>query len=125
MATQTIQPFRVNQATSAQYACVLVDDTGAVVAASALTTLTLTLTDDATGTALNGRTNQNVLNANNVTVDSSGNVVWSIQPADNVIVGTRELEAHTALWTATWSSGTKSLTHEVAVLVTNLAGVTP
>jgi hypothetical protein len=116
-------PFRVNEQTTARYTAQIVDETGAALPAASLSTLKLTVYDQASGSVLNSRSQQNVLNANGVTVDSSGNLVWVMDPADNAIVGTRELEAHIALFEWTWAS-TKAGRHEVPILVLNLAKVT-
>lgn len=68
--------------------------------------LDLFLTD---GTAINSRSNQNVKNANNVTISTLGEVVWTIQAADNTIQGTLddgEYETHIAMFVWTLTDGT-------------------
>jgi hypothetical protein len=131
--------FSVNERTSPDYYATLVDPTGALVPGSLLTTLTLTLYDVVSGSVLNSRNAQNVLNLNDVTVYntaqsvtlSGGTVVsfnlwWAMRAADNVILGTRELERHVALFTATWTDANnkpRQLEHEIVILVTNLQKV--
>ena len=113
----------LTERTSGRYTCQLVDETGAGISFVSLITLLLTLYDLATGTMINGRTAQNVLNDNNVTVDASGNLVWSIQPADNIIVtDALSLETHIALFQATWATG--ACDHEVSLPVRNVTRVT-
>lgn len=127
MSSQTTQPFRVNEKTTARYTCTLKDQNDVVVPAASLSTFTLDLYDVDSGAAINSRTAQNVLNANDVTVSAGGVVVWTMRPADNAIVGTKELEAHTALFKATWvdaNTVTQQLEHEVSILVLNLNKVT-
>jgi hypothetical protein len=114
----------LTQGTSAQYTAQLVDQTGAPVPSSALTTLTLTLYDAVTGTVINGRTAQNVLNANGVTVDSLGNLVWTLTPADvPIITAALAIETHIAVWQATWGLAS-ACTHEVSLPVRRVQ-VTP
>jgi hypothetical protein len=113
----------LTERTSAQYKAQLQDPTGAGVPASTLLTLALTLYDLATGTVINGRSQQNVLNANNVTVDASGNLVWAIQGADNSIVtASLAIETHIALFEASWATG--ECKHEVSLPVRNVNRVT-
>lgn len=73
---------------------------------STLSGLLLTLyviKQNGTDEVLNGRNQQNVLQANNVTVDESGNFVWEVQPADTTIVETFLLyERHIALLEWSW-----------------------
>ena len=115
--------FRVNEKTTARYTAQIVDELNVGIPAASLSTLTLTLYGVVSGTILNSRNAQNVLNANGVTVDSSGNLVWTMAPADNAILGTQALETHAALFVWTWA-GTKEGRHEVIILVDNLQKVT-
>lgn len=109
----------VPQLTSAQYAATLQDQSGAGVSAGSLSSLTLTLTDAVSGAIINGRNAQNTLNANNVTVDASGHLVWTMQPADSPIHdATREVENHVATFVVIWSTG--RINHQVLLAVTNL-----
>lgn len=117
------EPFL--EKTSGQMTGTLTDETGAVVPAASLTTLTLTLFDLASGTILNSRDAQNVLNTNNVTVSALGVLVWTIQPADNAIVNDNlARETHRALFQWTWSAGAKSGKGYQDLVVENLAKVT-
>jgi hypothetical protein len=111
----------IPEGSSARYTATLLDELGAGVPAASLTTLTLTLYDDKTGAIINGRNAQNVLNANGVSVDASGNLVWAITPADTPIVtDTLQTETHYAVFKATWSSGAKGLSHAAPLTVTNM-----
>lgn len=113
----------INEKTAARLTGQLVDETGAGVSAGSLSTLTLTLYDKLTGTIINGRNAQNVLNASNVTIDASGNVVWSMVAADNPILDdTLTLETHVALFQATWGTG-KGANIEIEFQVRNIARV--
>lgn len=127
-STLTAKQRKLDEKTLAKYTATVKDEAGAAIAAASLTTLTLTLYDVDTLTIINSRTAQNVLNTNNVTVDSDGLLTWLIQPADNAIVGTRrranQYEKHVALFEYTWSSGTKASKHEVILEVRQLNKVT-
>ncbi len=119
--------FYVNEKTTAKYTAVLKDENGATVGSSDLVTLTLTLYNKADGTIINNRNAQNVLNANNVTVDANGNLAWTLQPADNIIVSDSSgiNETHVALFEATYGvGGANAIRHQVEIVVNNLAKVT-
>ena len=85
----------------------LKDENGAAIPAASLTTLTLTLYSMAgIKPIINARQDQNVLNTNNVTVDSNGLLTWSLQEADTAIQATTivNLETHRAVFA--WGYGT-------------------
>lgn len=82
----------------------IVDATGAAIGAASLTTLKLTLVSrDNQNKIVNSRDDQNILNANNVTVDSSGVMIWSVQVTD-----TRGTGVHRAIFEWTYSAGAKT-----------------
>ncbi len=111
--------FLTDEHETARYTSIVKDDVGVAIPAADLTTLTLTLYQKSDRTTIiNSRDAQNILNANNVTVDSSGNLVWLMQPADN-IVSDQDLdkESHIALFQYTWNSGVKRASHPVEIMV--------
>lgn len=115
--------FLINEKSTGIYTATIVGNDG-VTALPAATLLTLTLTlyvIKADGTTSFIRTNQNVLNANNVTVDAAGLLTWSIQVADTTLVEAIPFERHVALFQWTWASGAGK--HEVVLSVKNLAQV--
>lgn len=117
--------YWVNEKVTARYTADVQDHEGNAIAGSSLTTLTLTLYDKATGTIINNRNAQNVLNVNGVTVDGSGNLVWVMTPDDNAILtAASKVEKHIALFQWTWDSGAKAGKHEVTIQVKNLTKVT-
>lgn len=106
--------FDVIQDTSGHYSAVIVDEDDAVVPATDLTAVTLTLYDTASGDIINDRFEQDALNVNDVTIDSEGNLVWAFTSDDMPRLHTdRVAELHTALWKLTWNSGASQLYHEV------------
>lgn len=116
--------FEVNEGVTARYQGVLKDETGAVIPAASLSTLTLTLYRKTSGEIINGRNAQNVLNANGVTVDVNGNLTWTMTPADNGVTSTTvAAEMHIALFEWTYNAGNKAGNHEVWINVLQLANV--
>lgn len=79
------------------------------IAKAVLDTLTLTLYDQATQTVINNRNAQDILDANNSSVDATCNVTIELDAADNPIVNAnREAgfrEKHVALVTWGWNDG--------------------
>ena len=63
--------YWVNEKITARYTADIQDHEENAIAGSSLTTLTLTLYDKVTGTVINSRDNQDVLNTNGVSVDES------------------------------------------------------
>ncbi len=126
-------PWRVNEGSTAVYTATLKDEADTVIPLAAMTTLVLTLYNkekqgllDTSGVQvdniINSRNALDVLNDNNVTYHAtSGLLTWTMQKEDNTIVDdTLDSELHTALFTFTWSSGTKDGAHQVEIRVKNL-----
>lgn len=122
---------------SALYRATVLDQFGALVTATAVSALLLTLTDLRTGAAINGRNDQNVKGSSGVAVhgvtmydtlqtDPDGvtyNLKWNLDPLDNPIeTDTVRLETHIALFQFVWTGG--ALKHTVALPVRNLAQAT-
>lgn len=115
----------VLEKTTPRYTAVIQDDQGNPLPAASLTTLTLFLyviKADGTTSYIRGAagTPQDILNANNVTVDGNGNLVWSLQVADTTLVETLDFERHLALFTWTWAAGTRTGRHQLILVVKNL-----
>ena len=115
--------FNVNENTTVRVSGQFTDETGAVIGSGSMQTLAVTLYDRATGAAINGRTGQNVLNANGGTLDVSGNFALQLDPADTAIIGTDRIETHVLRMDWTWSSGNKAGRAEMTLVVNNLVGV--
>lgn len=122
MAVRTTLIDQVPEKSTARITGVLKDEAGNVITAASLTTLTLTLyVLGFPSQIVNSRDAQNVLNANGVTVDASGNLVWTMTPADNAIIDvTNDVETHIALFQWTWNAGAKAGRSEIAIPIVNL-----
>ena len=53
-----------------------------------ISTLVLDYFDDTAGSTINSRSDQDIKNANNVTVSALGEIVWTLQAADTTCVDT-------------------------------------
>jgi hypothetical protein len=113
----------LNEQTTGRYTATMYDETGATIDGTAMTTLTLTLYDNRTGSIINSRSAQNVKNANGVTLAASGALTWTISTSDSVMVGRAGRERHTALFIGTWDTGSKKFTHPVEMDIINLTKV--
>jgi hypothetical protein len=116
--------FPARERTSCTYEADLVDDSNppVPVPAGSLLTLKLTLWDRKTGTIINGRNEQNVLQAAGVTVNAEGHLIWVLSPEDNAhIAGDGTVETHVALWEWTYGSPVRTGNHEMFI---QLQGVT-
>lgn len=110
----------INRDTSGLYNAVLLDENDATVAPAQLSSLTLTLTDRATGAVINSRAGVSVLNANGGTLDISGNFYMQFTALDNQIVSTSspQVEVHVALFQWTFGSGLKG-SHMIQLNILN------
>lgn len=116
-----IMPDPLPEDTTATLLLNLVDEEDDPLPAEVLTALTLTYYDLDTLTILNDRQEQDVLNAHNVTVDSTGLVTWELQQEDTAIVSSGvRLEWHRALWTWQWGFPVRQGRHEVDIEIENL-----
>lgn len=119
--------YPIDERESGTYSATIVGNDGVTpLPGSTLSTLTLTLyviKQDGTEEVVNGRNQQNVLNANNVTVSEAGALVWSVRPLDTIIVESfLPVERHIALFEWTWPTGNAGK-HEFVAAVRNLRRV--
>ena len=124
-----IDRIRVNESSSRTVTFTLLDNAGAAIPLSAISTAQLTLYDLDTyvpGASpaegiINSRDAQDVLNANDVTIHStSGLVTWAMQPDDNIIVTLRrQVERHRAEFRFVTTNGAE-LDYQFEVEVVNL-----
>src|SRR5712671_6695470 len=77
---------------------VFTDEADVPIAAATLSTVRLTLFNDADSAIINSVLNQNILNTDRGTVDANGALVCTLLPADNVILGSDVEEMHVAFF---------------------------
>lgn len=69
-----------------RYTGTLRDEAGTVVPAASLSAARLTLYSVHSNAIVNGRSNQNVLNANDVTIGAAGELQWKLREADTLLI---------------------------------------
>ena len=95
----------IEEKSSAVYTVTVKDNNGTAIGSGSMDALTLTLVNRADDTVLNSRTDQNVLNANNVTVSGLGVITFTLQAADTAMVDPlREFETHRATFKLTYGT---------------------
>lgn len=122
MGTQTLET-PVNEALTPVLTVPLLDEDGAAIPKASLTTLTLTLYYEASGTIINSRDGQDILDANNGAVSSTGVVTLTLQPADLAAESTARYEWIVALLEWTYNAGALSGSEEIRFPLRNLAKV--
>jgi hypothetical protein len=127
MPTPQLLTQTLLEGTTGLYDFTLVDETGAGVDGSELETLTLTLFDLDSDLILNGRAQQNILNANGGTVTTTTGltpvttVSLALAPADTVMLNhNRLVEYRVLVFEWTWASGTKHNAHVIQFGVENI-----
>lgn len=113
--------YEVIQGGTALYTATLRDAAGSAIALANVVSITLDLFDKSSGTQINSRDGQDVLNTNNGTFHAtSGLLSWEIQAADTTIVNTnltaRRSEIHVARFTVTYDTD-KVFTFEIPITV--------
>ena len=123
MANKTTISASLPERKTVRITAVIKDETNTVIPSTSLNTLTLTLYNKTDLTILNSRDGQDILNTNGGTVDSSGNFVLTLTPADMIVVHTvKTQETHIALIEWTYGSG-KAGGYEIEFTVDNLSYV--
>jgi hypothetical protein len=122
LLTETLQ-----EGTTGFFSFPLVDKDGNGISLSFLTTMTLTYYDVESGEIVNNRLHQNVLNANNVTVNTESGpplvttVTFELTPADTVILNeAHALEHRVMLFQWTWNTGSRSSAYQAQFGVENM-----
>jgi len=126
MTLPEMETIEYVEATSPDYTAQLVDRDDNPVPGDALDTLTLTYYQEYTEEIINAREGQSVHNANGVTLDDDGNLVWRLRPEDLVILDDNlRHEPHIALFEFSYAGpqGTEFNKHRVRFLVQNLSKV--
>lgn len=100
------------------YRGTLKDENGIVVPGSVLLAARLTVYVGGVGTIVNARDNQNVKNANDVTISEAGAIVWKLREADTILPSGPKPGAwqHWAVFVFEWEdaqSVPRQIVHEV------------
>ena len=118
----------IQEGESAKIIGAFYDGDDAVAKASLLTVLA-SLFLESTGASINSRKDQDIKDANGCTITNAGVFTLRLQPADNVIVGTPDIDVHEQhilriLWT--WNDGEENLTgiQDIRLYVQQLRAVT-
>ena len=96
---------------------ILLTEDGARLPGADLDTLTVTLTDQASGAVVNGRQGQNILNTNGGSVSAQGAFRLELSAADTRLVGATTREVRRALIEFTFGGGERRGMHEVLFAV--------
>lgn len=112
----------INEQTTAQYACTLVDPTGAAIDSGAVTAIAATLKDEGDDTVINSRSAQSVLGVNGGTLSAGGAFTLTLSTLDTIARGTAALQPRRLTLKVTYTSGV--LTHEVHFFIRGLADIT-
>lgn len=116
--------FTVAEKNAFPVTAAIVDEAGTLIPLAQIVTLVATLYDRESGSILNGRNAQSVLNANGGTVDSAGNLTLTLVPADNAVLdAARAFELHVLLLEWTYASGAKANRLQKRIAVRNLRKV--
>ena len=110
--------YSVLEGSSSKITMYIVDAADVPIAASDLTTATMTLYDRDTLTVINNRQDVDILNTGPGTIDSAGKVVISLVAADNAIIGVNRTEDH--VLTFSFLTGSSTARAEVPFTVTRI-----
>lgn len=115
----------LNEGVSATLTGVFKSDTGSLIGSGQMSTLSATLYDKVSGSIINSRNKQNILNTNGGTLDGSGNFAFEFLPADNAILtaSIAGAEHHVLLLEWTYQGGAKAGKQEFQMAVRNLSKV--
>ena len=125
MANLTILTDDIMEKTTVKITATVEDEDGNGLAAASLDTLTLTLYSLEDNTIINSRDDQSVKNVNGVTLDANGSLIWTVTPADTIIVNTTlNAERHRAVFEWTYDTGAKNGKHVIDMRIINLVKIT-
>ena len=111
--------YQVQAGTTRIYTATIQDEAGAAIPGASLTSLTLTLRERTTQQIINSRDEQDVLNANGVTVGSDGLLTWTLSVLDNVHLGLGVVRVETHDARFVWGYGAGQVgRHDIAFEVT-------
>jgi len=98
----------IQEGESCDITCTFKDMDGAAITKTNLISLTVSLFDLKTSSAINNRSAQSVIDANGGVVATDGTLTLRLQPADNVIIGNitvGDIQTHVLEFVWTWNDG--------------------
>lgn len=108
----TVFDAALTEGSSSVYGCTFVDADGNGINSGAITAITATLRDEASGAIVNTRNGQNVLNQNGGTLGTGGDFSLALTAADLAIqAGGLEVQLRRLVLTVTYDAGT--IVHQV------------
>ena len=116
-----METHKVREGTASKYSCTVVDETDTAIEPASMTTMVLTIYDQATDADI--VTARDVLNANGGVLGAGGAFSYVFTAADNTIQGTDSVEKHIALFEWTFNAGARSGKHAIKLMVENLGKV--
>lgn len=122
-STTFAKSVAIEEGTTALYTCTLTDPSGAAINPVAVSAITATLIDQRTGTVINSRSAQSVLNTNGGTLAAGAVFTLVLSAADTAATAGDTSAYHPRLLTlkVTYADGT--INHEVLFWVQNLRSV--
>jgi len=125
MSAPTPYLIEVTEGQTCIYTASLQNENGAAVGSATLSGARLTYYSVNTGAIINGRSSQNILNANNVTISAGGTLAWKLQEADVRIVDAPIADgaviAHRAVFVFEWLDSGSVLRQMVREITVRLA----
>lgn len=124
--THDVDTIELTEGTTPDYRADLVDINGDPVPGDALDSLTLKYFDEYTETVINNRDGGSVHNANGVTINDAGLMIWRMTADETVILDdSLHQEPHIALFEFSWAgtNGVEYGKHQIRFLITNLVKV--
>lgn len=115
-----------NERTTLVIEATLLDESGDPITAAQVDSIEMTLVETVSGSIVNSRQKQDVLNTNDCTLHAtSGLFTWAVRPEDTAIVDVAavgEIERHLATFTVTWAT-TETQHWEYLLKIRNLHSV--
>jgi hypothetical protein len=111
----------IDERTTPVYTATIKDADGVPIPLNQITSLTMTLFDNATGSIINARDDQDILNTNGVVVEeTSGKLIWNMSEQDTAIGNDASFyESRIGQFVWTYGSGKRG-THEILFTIRNL-----
>lgn len=116
----------IDEGTTRVYSSVLKDENNVALTGLPFTGVRLSYYNRLTEAIINNRSNQNALNANNVTIDAAGLLIWKLQEADVILTDGATVPAIVrcrAEFVVEWNDSTgtpRQTSHEIEIPIRRL-----